>query len=161
VAICDFNNDNRLDIAISYFIMGSIGIMLRLKSEPFGTPALFSTGNDSHPNSVTIGDSNNDSQQDIAIVNSNTNNIGILLGNGNGTFIQQRSYSTGDNSQPVSIALGYINNYTHFDVAVVNSKINTIVIFRGYGNETIALLTIYSTGISSTQFGSFFVSDVH
>ena len=149
VAICDFNGDNRLDMATNYLYLGNIGIMLQRSSEPFTTPVLFFTGNDSHPRSVATGDINNDDQLDIIVANSGTNNIGILLGNGNGTFTQQQNYSTGNNSEPVSIALGDFNNDSHLDIVVVNSKANTIVIFRGYGNGTVTLLTTYSTGISS------------
>jgi hypothetical protein len=149
VVVCDFNNDNRSDLAIAYQNKDSIGIMLRLKSEPFATPITFPTGNHSYPKSVTVGDFNNDDQLDIAVANFGINNVGILLSNGNGTFSQQHTYSTGENSEPISIAVGDFNNDNHLDIIVANSQANTIVILRGYGNGTVALLAIYSTGVSS------------
>jgi hypothetical protein len=68
---------------------------------------------------------------------------------GNGTFAQQQTYLTGDNSVPASVGLGNFNNDSHLDIVVANSKANTIVIFLGYGNGTVALLATYSTGVSS------------
>jgi hypothetical protein len=91
IAICDLNNNSRPDLAITYFSKASIGIMLRVKSEFFATPALFSTGDSSHPKSVATGDFNDDDHLDIVVANSGTHNIGIFLGNGNGTFAQQQT----------------------------------------------------------------------
>ena len=150
IAICDFNNDSQLDLAVSYLNKDSIGIKLREKSEPFATPSILSSGNDSRPKSVSVGDFNNDNHLDITVANSGTNTIGIFLGNGNGTFAQQQTYSTGNYSSPVSLAVGDFNNDTHLDVVVANSQSSTIGIFLGYGNGHVAVLTSYSTGISST-----------
>jgi hypothetical protein len=149
VVVCDFNNDNRSDFAIAYQNKDSIDIMLRLKSEPFATPIIFPTGNHSYPKSVTVGDFNNDDQLDIIVANFGINNVGILLSNGNGTFSQQHTYSTGENFEPISIAVGDFNNDNHLDIIVANSQTNTIIILRGYGNGIVALLAIYSTGVSN------------
>jgi hypothetical protein len=59
---------------------------------------------DSSSGSVAVGDFNNDTRLDIAIANSDGNNVGVLLGFGNGSFTDQVKYPTG--SIPSSIAIG-------------------------------------------------------
>jgi predicted Zn-dependent protease with MMP-like domain len=149
IAVGDFNNDNQLDLAVSQSNLDSINIMLRLRSEPFATPTMFSTGNNSRPQSVVTGDFNNDDQLDIAVANSATNNIGMFLGYGNGNFAPQQTYFIGNNSRPVSLAVGDFNNDHHLDIAVANSEACTIVILRGFGNGSVAVFTTYSTGALS------------
>ena len=52
---------------------------------------------------VAVGDFNNDRRLDIVVANYWTNNIGVFLGDGNGTFSSQKTYSTGYNSGPISV----------------------------------------------------------
>jgi hypothetical protein len=98
---------------------------------------------------VAVGDFNNDDHLDIAVANSATNNIGILLGYGNGSFADQLTHSTGPNSLPSSITTGDFNDDHYLDIAVANTAKNNIGVFLGYGNGRFANMTIYSTDISS------------
>ena len=52
----------------------------------FANLMTYSTGNQSGPWGISVGDFNNDHRSDIVVANSNTNNIGVFLGYGNGTF---------------------------------------------------------------------------
>ena len=65
---------------------------------------------------------NNDGRLDIVVANNGQNNVGILLGYGNGTFEDQTTYPTGNGTQPVAIAIADLNNDGFLDVAVVNNK---------------------------------------
>jgi hypothetical protein len=149
IAIGDFNNDRRVDLAVNYYNQDSIGIMLQLKNEPFASSALFSTGNQSKPKSVAVGDFNNDDHLDIAVANSATNNIGILLGYGDGYFNHQLTSSTGNDSLPSSIAVGHFNNDSYLDIAVANNRSTSIGILLGYGNGTFANVISYPSGVGS------------
>ena len=42
-----------------------------------------------------MGDFNGDGNADLAVVNSNSNTLSVLLGNGNGTFAPKTDYATG------------------------------------------------------------------
>ena len=53
----------------------------------------YSTG--SSPCSVAVVDVNSDNKPDIVIANYGSNNVGVLLNRGNGTFLTQTTYSTG------------------------------------------------------------------
>src|SRR5262249_17354436 len=111
VVIGDLNNDDRLDIVVSNLDAGSVGVLLGYGNGTFEDQMMFSTGNEfANPSSVTLGDFNGDNRLDIASANSNINNVGILLGYGNGTFADVRAYSTGNGSIPDYVSVGDFNN---------------------------------------------------
>ncbi|CAF1240880.1 unnamed protein product [Rotaria sordida] len=158
--ISDFNNDSRIDLAVLNPTTATIIIMFRDKSTPFATQTHFSTGNNSVPTSVAVGDFNNDHQLDIAVANAGTNNIGIFIGHGDGTFDKQRTYSTGDFSFPNSIAVNDFNNDHQSDIVIANLNSSNIGIFFGYGNGSFSIMTNYSTGIGSSP-SSIAVADLN
>ena len=83
VAIADFNNDGKLDLIATsqadnnlYFLAGvGDGTFLPAQAIPVGLRSI----------TVGAGDFNADGKMDLAIA-SNTAEIGIILGNGDGTF---------------------------------------------------------------------------
>ncbi|CAF1367328.1 unnamed protein product, partial [Adineta steineri] len=146
VAVADFNNDKQLDIVVANYGTNNIGIFLGYGTGAFLTQITYSTGDNSQPIAVTIGDFNNDKQLDIVVANSGTNNIGIFLGYSNSTFSSQTTYSTGDGSTPYDVAVGDFNNDGLLDIAVANYWGFNIGIFLGYGNGTFSSQQTYSTG---------------
>jgi hypothetical protein len=134
--------------------------MFQYRSERFVTPWYFATGSGSHPNSVSVGDFNHDNHTDVAVANSGTNNIGILLGLGDGTLAPQKTYMTGNMSTPFAIAVGYINDDDRLDIAVANYDSNNIGILFGYSNGGFTVITTYSTGSSSVPY-SITISDLN
>src|SRR5438128_1431472 len=97
-----------------------------------------SLSSSSQPRSIAVGDLNNDHQMDIVVVNYGTNNIGILLGYGDGSFQDQMTFSTGYDSIPYSLAVGDLNKDNQLDIIVANYGTNNIGIFFGYDNGTFA-----------------------
>ena len=79
----------------------NVGVLLGNGNGTFQNQVIFSSGYGSNPTSIVVGDFNRDNQLDIATANSNTNNVGILLGYGNGSFASLKTYSTGDGSEPI------------------------------------------------------------
>ena len=149
VAVGDFNNDNHLDFAIANVANNNIGVFLASGSKPFGGQTSFFVGNGSHSSSVALGHFNNDNYLDIATANSDINSIGILLGCGNRRFSNVRTYSTGDDSHPMSLAIGDFNNDSLTDIVVANSNTNNIVVFMGCSNGSFSTFKAYSMGDSS------------
>ncbi|CAF1444338.1 unnamed protein product [Rotaria magnacalcarata] len=160
IAIADFDNDGRNDVVATNANKNTICILLRDKTEPFGEQVTFSSGNNSNPYAVVVSDFNNDNKLDIAVANSQANNIGIFLGYGNGSFANQYKYDTGARSIPIAIATGDFNNDKQVDTVVANSNKNTICIFLGYGNGNFTLLKCYSTGLGSEP-SFIFVGDLN
>jgi hypothetical protein len=149
VAIGDFNNDTRLDFVTADNGNNNIGVFLAADTNPFGGQTTFDVGNGSHPSSVAVGYFNNDTLLDIAITNSGTNTLGILLGYGNRRFSNMTTFSTGRNSQPSSLAIGDFNNDLLTDIVVANIGSNDIIVFIGYGNGSFSTFRTYLMGIEA------------
>jgi hypothetical protein len=153
IAVGDFDNDTRLDVVVANNGTDNIMVLLGSGYGTFVSHASYSTGNDSNPCWVAVGDFNNDNRLDIAVANSGNDNIGIFLSNGTGTFSSQITYSTGLDSQPYSVAVLDFNNDTQLDIAVANYGSNSVGVFFGYGNGSFQNQSIFYTGFDSHPFG--------
>src|SRR5208282_3523334 len=107
------------------------------------------------PASVAIGDFNGDGIPDLVTANRGTNNVSVLLGNGDGTF-QAALYSVAG-TLPTALAVGDFNTDGNLDVAVVNQGANTVSILFGNGDGTFQAPVNYTVGSSpvSIAFGYF------
>ena len=87
------------------------------------------------PHSIAVGDFDHDGNLDLAIVcaSINTNNVVILLGNGDGTFRQGASYTA---PSPESLVAADFNHDGNLDLAVANSLDDYVSIFLGAGDGT-------------------------
>ena len=81
------------------------------------------------PCSVAVGDFNGDGKADLAVANHISNNVSVLLGNGNGTFQAAVNYGAGTN--PVSVAVGDFNGDGKADLAVANYDGNNVSVLLG------------------------------
>jgi hypothetical protein len=151
VAVGDFNNDNRLDFVVANSGTNTIGVFLGYGNGSFANQLTYSTGDGSLPYSVAVGDFNNDNRLDVVVANFNTNNIGIFLGYGNGSFANQITYAT--DSGPISVVVGNFNNDSRLDIVALNYYAMDVGVFLGQDNGTFANQVTYSTGeISYPQF---------
>jgi hypothetical protein len=149
IAVGDFDNDSRLDVVVANNVTDNIMILFGSGYGIFNSHMSYSTGNGSYSCAVAVGDFNNDSRLDIVVANSGTDNVGIFLSNGTGTFSNQTTYSTGPDSQPYSVAILDFDNDTRLDIAVANYGSNSMVIFFGYGNGAFRNESIFNTGFDS------------
>jgi subtilisin-like proprotein convertase family protein len=99
-----------------------------------------------NPTNLAIGDFNNDNRQDLVVTNQVSNDVSILLGNGNGTFAPQTLLTAG--SGPYDVAVGRFNADSNDDLAVVNSTSNNVSILLGNGNGTFSAPTNFLVGAS-------------
>ena len=126
IASGDFNKDGQLDLAVSSYSENTVHILLNTGNGYFAESMVFSTGRFSSPESLTVNDFNNDNQLDLAFVNSGTNNLVIMFGDGNGQFGAQMVYPTGVLSSPTSLVVCDFNNDGQLDVAVTNSYMSNV-----------------------------------
>jgi len=86
----------------------------------------------SYPDTIPLGDMNNANWIDLIVINTGTNNIGVVLGYDNATFASQKIYSIGDDSRLLSVTLGDFTNDTYLDIALTNYDTHDIEIHFGY-----------------------------
>src|SRR2546426_790400 len=80
-----------------------------------------------NPISVAVGDLNGDRVQDLAVANSGSNTVSVLLGNGDGTFRAAPTVAAGIN--PFSVAVGDLNGDGVPDLAVAVGDFNGDFLF--------------------------------
>ena len=68
-----------------------------------------------------MGDFNGDGKQDLAVANSDSDNVSILLGDGAGNFSAPTNFDAGND--PYSVAVGDFNGDGKQDLAVANDRL--------------------------------------
>jgi hypothetical protein len=97
----------------------------------------------SGPDSVATGDFNKDGKSDLVVANDLGSNLSVLLGNGNGTFQPEVSYTT--DAYPDSLVVADLNGDGNLDIAVRSQYSFTISVLLGNGDGTFQPFTITPT----------------
>jgi hypothetical protein len=111
------------------------------------TPSDFVIGQ--NPAAVATGDFNGDGKTDLVVANSGSNNVSILLGNGDGTFQAAKDFDA--DSSPQFVATGDFNRDGKLDLVVANSGGNNVSVLLGNGDGTFQAAVNYAVG-SGPQF---------
>ena len=102
------------------------------------------------PCSVAIKDLNGDGYQDLATANSRSNDVSILLGNGDGTFQTATDYGVG-NYNPQSVAIGDLNGDGYMDLATANCYSNDVgVLIHSRRVTSAPILSLSAEGTACT-----------
>ncbi len=125
VAIADFNNDGKLDVIGTsqsdnnlYFLAGvGDGTFLPAQAIPVGLSS----------NVLGVGDFNADGKLDFAIA-SNTAEVEIILGNGDGTFQATQQIAFPNSTFPFEVVVGNFNTGGGLGVAVADNSSGTVEI---------------------------------
>jgi hypothetical protein len=88
---------------------------------------------------VAVGDVDGDTVPDVVVANQGSfpnyiESVGVLVGNGDGTFQAPRNFYTG--GTPCSVAVGDVNGDGHLDIAVANDHGNNVTVLLGNGDGT-------------------------
>ncbi|MGK7900430.1 MAG: FG-GAP-like repeat-containing protein [Hormoscilla sp.] len=102
----------------------------------------FPTGDSSR--TVSVGDFNGDGNLDLAVANSDSNNVSVLLGNGEGNFSEPAQLVAGN--APYYVAVGFLNGDGFLDLAVANIDSNNVSVLLGNGNGTFDPRINFTTG---------------
>ncbi len=108
----------------------------------FGAPATYPAG--TSPNGAVSGDFNGDGIPDLAVTNYASNNVSILLGNGDGTYQAAVNYAVGTN--PGAIAAADVNGDNKLDLIVSNYGSSTVSVLAGNGDGTFQAASSLTSG---------------
>jgi len=116
---------------LGFFTLGLLlsGAVPALAQVQFSGPTNYPVG--ISPLGAAVGDFNGDGKQDLAVVNTGSANVSILLGNGDGTFQPAVNYSVG--GSPGYVAVGDFNGDGKLDLAVSNGPVVNILLGNGDG----------------------------
>lgn len=166
VAVADLNGDGKLDLVVANEqqsksdSQGSISVMLGKGNGTFHAAVNYSSGGES-AYSISVADVNGDGKLDLVVANGcfgsdcSTGSVGVLLGNGNGTFKKVVTYRSGAASVfGAHVAIGDLNGDGKPDLAVANTgpgcgngcPEGLIGVLLGNGDGTFKKAKTYRTG---------------
>jgi hypothetical protein len=94
--------------------------------------------------SLAAGDFNGDGKLDLAVATDSSNNVSVLLGNGDGTFQPAVNYGVG--VSPRALALGDFNGDGKIDLVTANTYSNNVSVLFGNGDGTFQASVDYPSG---------------
>jgi hypothetical protein len=150
VAVGDFNGDGKPDLAIANSMDGTVTVLSGTGAGGF-TPASgspFATG--ISPASVVVGDFNGDGKPDLAVANSGSNDVTVLLGNGLRGFTPATGSPFAAGISPASVAVGDFDGDGKPDLAIADPSGNDVTVLSGNGSGgfTPATGSPFAAGIS-------------
>ena len=163
VAVEDVNGDHKPDLLVTNYCAdsncsteGSVGVLLGNGDGTFRAAVTYGSGG-FHTVSVTVGDVNGDGKPDLLVTNDcvdqdcATGNVGVLLGNGNGTFQAAVTYASGG-EEPESAAVADVNGDGKLDLLVANAicapgcATGSVGVLLGNGDGSFQSAVTYDSG---------------
>ncbi|MGB9232931.1 MAG: VCBS repeat-containing protein, partial [Terriglobales bacterium] len=164
IAVADVNGDGHPDLLVANSCGsicangGGVGVLLGNGDGTFQAAVSYSSGGYA-ADSIAVADVNGDGYPDVLVTNrcassscTNGGSIGVLLGNGDGTFQAAVSYNSGA-ERPFSAAVADVNGDGKPDLLVANqcagngSCTNGVVsVLLGNGDGTFQTAVSYNSG---------------
>ncbi len=132
-AIADFDGNGIPDVAIGDLVNGPILVKLGNGDGTF-QPEVQYSARAGGPFIIIAADINLDGKPDLVTANRGSDNISVLLGRGDGTFKKAIVSSTGDKTNPYSIAVADFNLDGVPDLVTANYIAGTGTVLLGVGD---------------------------
>src|SRR2546426_1098685 len=136
VALGDVNGDGKLDLLVANANSNNLTVLLGNGDGTFTAAAGSPVAVGSSPSSVALGDMNGDGKLDLLTANSGSNNVTVLLGNGDGTFTAAPGSPVSVGGGPYSVVLGDVNGDGKLDLLLANGSSNNLTVLLGNGDGT-------------------------
>jgi Bacterial Ig-like domain (group 3)/FG-GAP-like repeat len=154
VAVADLNGDGRPDLVVANRCSdencdGAAGVLLNNGDGTFRPAAMYLSGG-AYANSVAVADVNRDGKPDVIVANDQSSpgardgNVGVLLGNGDGTLQAAETYPASGNIPLESsvLAIADVNGDGKPDLVVTGSGVGVLI---GNGDGTFQPVVTYET----------------
>ena len=163
--MADLNGDGHPDLVVSNYCLsnsnctyGTVDVLLGIGDGTFQSAVSYNSGG-YYSRFVTVADLNADGKPDLIVISqcNNYNNcdlgsVGVLLGNGDGTFQTASSYSAGEQSA-YSAAAADVNGDGKLDVIVADQcdyssdcGNGVVAVLLGNGDGTLQTPSTYNSG---------------
>ena len=126
LALADFDQNGRLDVAYDNRNSDSISILLQDDGGNFLDAVEYSANIGPKPTSLTTGDLDNDGNLDIVVANFGGHDVSVLMGKGNGSFEDATRFRTGHRPNGVAIADLDLDGDSDIAVNILNSSVNIL-----------------------------------
>jgi hypothetical protein len=131
--IADVNGDGIPDLVVANTQAGTVSVMVGKGAGDFiqapGSP--IPVGVD--PQSVAIGDVNRDGFLDLAVADAGSNDVTVLLGQGDGSFTPATGSAIPVGTAPSSVAIREVSGDNLLDLVVANAGDNSVSVLFGDG----------------------------
>ncbi len=156
VAVADVNGDGNADLVVANYDDNLLGVLLGNGDGTFQPAVAYSSGGSGGSIALAVADVNGDHKPDLLVAISSNNTVGVLLGNGDGTFQTAVPYNSGG-SGPGAVAVADVNGDGKPDLLLENS--GTVGVLLGNGDGTFQTAVPYNSGGSGP--GAIAVVDVN
>ena len=142
--VVDFNHDHYLDIVIPNEATNDVIVFLNLGNGTFVNQQTYNMGNLSGPNFVISGDVNNDHHHDVIVALTQMGSIGVLLGNGNGSF-HDALFISAKMELFDTFIVGDLNTDERADIVYTSNSLFCVGVLLGRGDGLFEAVTKYYT----------------
>jgi hypothetical protein len=140
IASADFDGDGDVDFAVNVDTPDRISVYFNNGSGVFGAPVNYPTGAGTGLDGIVAADLDGDSDIDIAVTLSNSNQVRTYLNQGGGAFVAGVVTAVGQ--EPGPIVAGHFGGTAAIDLATSNREGNTVSILTaglaGYAVTAVA-----------------------